>query len=143
MPFTSSTPFLRKKPVNRIFIDLRRQRRGGGVDHRRIAAETNCQRHLTLCFFLLLKVASADFVEVPMHAGGARIENLQAIEPDVSRAFDGIFGKDHRQRNKWPCIAWPAGEHRKNIQIRFAKDHFLTGAVFDDLGRDAGKLYQI
>ena len=39
----------------------------------------------------MLKMTRADFVQVPVHAGGTRVEDLHAVETDVARALDRIF----------------------------------------------------
>src|SRR5262249_36409023 len=101
--------FIAKKPGEKDFIDLIGKRRGGGIDHCWIAAKTNRQLHFSEGLPLVLKVARADFVQMPMHPGGTRVENLHAVETDVARALDRIFRKNHRQSDERPGITRPAG----------------------------------
>ena len=56
--FDQLDAFLAQEAGEEDLIDLRRQRRGGGVDHRRIAAEADRQLQLALVFFLLLEMAA-------------------------------------------------------------------------------------
>jgi len=90
----------------------------GGINHGRIAAEASRQLEPSGVFFLSLKVPCADFVQVPMHAGSAPVENLHAIKADVFCPLGGILGKNHRQRDKRPRVAGPAREHGKKVQVR-------------------------
>ena len=53
-------------------------------------------------------MARADFLELPVHAGGAVVVNLDAIHADVALAGVGIFGDDAGERDETAAVKRPA-----------------------------------
>ena len=121
------------------FIDLVGQWRGRRIGHRRIAAQTDGEFQLAGFFFLMLKVARADFMQVPVHASRARIEDLHTIEADVARALNRVIRKNHRQSDEGSAVSRPASENRQNVQIGLAMDNLLTNAFLYELRRNPGQ----
>ena len=53
-------------------------------------------------------MARADFLQLPMHAGGAFVVNLHAIQADIAFACVGIFRHHARQRDESSAVERPA-----------------------------------
>ena len=53
-------------------------------------------------------MARADFLELPVHAGGAVVVNLDAIHADVALAGVGVFGDDAGEGDEAPAVERPA-----------------------------------
>ncbi len=111
-PLDKRDAFLAQEPGKQNLIDLVRQGRRGRVNHGRVAAQADRQLQSAGRFFLPLIMTRAHFVQVPMHTGRARIKDLHSIQADVSRAFNGIFGKYHGQGDEGTGVTGPASEHR-------------------------------
>src|SRR6266540_4099483 len=107
--FYQFNAFLAQKTGEQDFIDLIGQRRSGGINHRRVAAQASRELKPAGMFFLALIMARAYFMGMPMHARSARIEHLHAVKTDVSRAFEWIFRENHRQRDERTGVTRPAG----------------------------------
>ena len=104
------------------FIEAIGQRRGGGEGEasgsppRKIA-----DGHARAGFVVTAAVARADFLELPVHAGGAVVVNLDAIHADVALAGVGVFGDDAGQGDEAAAVERPAfedGEIEKRRRIR-------------------------
>ena len=73
-------------------------------------------------------------VRLPVHAGGALVENLQAVHAAVAFAGIGIAREDHRQRDERAAVVGPAREHGVIVERKaVGLDDFLAGALRDDL----------
>ena len=90
------------------FIEAIGQRRGGGEGEDGIAAEENGDGHARAGFVIAAAVARADFLELPVHAGGAVVVNLHAIHADVALAGVGVFGDDAGERDEASAVERPA-----------------------------------
>ena len=90
------------------FVEAVRQRRGGGKGEHRVAADENAHRHARAGFVIAAAVARADLLELPVHAGGAVVVNLDAIHAHVAFAGVGVLGDDARQRDETAAIERPA-----------------------------------
>ena len=99
------------------FVEAVGQRRGCGEREHGIAAEKNGDGHARAGFVVAAAVARADFLELPVHAGGAVIVNLDAIHADVALAGVGVFGDDAREGDEAAAVQGPALLNRK-IQQR-------------------------
>ena len=53
-------------------------------------------------------MARADLLQLPVHAGGAVVVNLDAIHADVALAGVGVFGDDAGQRDEAAAVERPA-----------------------------------
>ncbi len=74
---------------------------------------------------------------LPMHAGCALVENLDAVAAAIALAGIGVAGENHGQRDEAPGVFRPALqdgviEKRKIV----AADHFLARPVVHDFGKE-------
>ena len=90
------------------FIQAVRQRRGGGEGEHRVAAEENRHGHARAGFVIAPSVPRADFLQLPVHAGGAVVVNLDAIHADVAFAGVGVARDDAGQRDEASAVERPA-----------------------------------
>ncbi len=133
-----------QKPREQELVDAVRQRGGGGVRQHGIAAQRDGHRHPRLSQLLVAAhVAAPGLVQLPVHAGRARVVDLHAVAADVARPLVGIARDHHRQRDVGAAVAWPGREHRQLGQVRFGLDDLLAGAAAYDLGRGAGDARQL
>ncbi len=121
-------------------VDSGRQGGGGGVDHRRVAAERDRHRHARGGPMLVLGAA---LVRLPVHAERAIVEHLQPIHPDVARAGDGIAREHAGQRDVAAAVAGPAFQDRQCRQRRIRRLHdLLAGRGAHTAGRGLRNLEQ-
>ena len=78
------------------FVHAIRQRRRRAKREDRIAAEKNAHRHALAGFVITSPVARGDFLQLPMHARGLVVINLDAIHADIAFAGVGIFASRRR-----------------------------------------------
>ena len=91
----------------------------------------------------LAVVLRADFLALPVHAGGAFVVDLHAVHADVAFAGLGIAGDHARQRDEAARILGPALQDGKIQQRKIvALDDFLAGAGGDGLGEELAHLRQ-
>jgi hypothetical protein len=88
LAFDEFDAFLTEITGEEKFVEAIGQRRGGGEGEHRIAAQENGDGHARAGFIIAAAVARADFLELPVHAGGVVVVNLDAIHADV--AFTGV-----------------------------------------------------
>ena len=67
-------------------------------------------RHARAGFVITAAVARADFLQLPVHAGGAVVVDLHAIHADVALAGVGVFGDDAGQGDEAAAVERPAFE---------------------------------
>src|SRR5580704_3493531 len=93
------------------------------------------------CSQSLAVVFGGDFLALPMHAGGAGIEDLHAVHADVALPGSGVARDDAWQRDKTARILGPALQDRK-IEKReaIATDDFLAGSGLDGLREELAHL---
>ncbi len=103
------------------FIEPIGQRRGGGEGEDRIAAEENRDGHACAGFVIAAAVARADFLQLPVHAGGVVVVNLHAIHADVALAGVGVLRDHAGQGDEAPAIERPAFEDGEIEQSRRAR----------------------
>ena len=85
----------------------------------------------------LAVVFGADFLALPVHAGGALVINLHAVHADVALAGLGVAGDHARQGDEAARILGPALQDGKIEQREIvALDDFLAGAGGDGLGKE-------
>ncbi len=82
--------------------------------------------HARAGFVIATSVARADFLELPVHAGGFVVVNLDAIHADVAFAGVGIFGDDAGQRDETSAIERPAFLDR-HVRQSWVGPGVLTG----------------
>ena len=83
-------------------------------------------------------------VRLPVHAGGALVEDLHAVHAAVALAGIGIAREHHRQRDEAAAILRPALQHRIIEQRKsVAPDHFLARALRNDLRKERAHLGQL
>jgi hypothetical protein len=70
-------------------------------------------------FLRLIEMKPAAFLNLPMHAGGALIINLHAINADVSLSIARIAGEDLAEGDKSPAIIRPAFLNGQGREIWF------------------------
>ena len=92
------------------FVEAVGQWRGGGEGEHGIAAEKNGDGHARTGFVVAAAVSRANFLKLPVHAGGAVVVDLDAIHADVALAGVGIFGDDAGERDEASAIEGPAFE---------------------------------
>ena len=85
--------------------------RGKGVG--RVAADRDRDGHALAPLVVELAMARADFVHLPMHAGGAAVVDLHAVHAEVARAGLGVAGVDVRQRDEAAAVLRPALQDRQ------------------------------
>ena len=90
------------------FVEAIGQRRGGREGEHRIAAKENDNRHARGGFVIAPAVSGADFLELPVHAGGALVVDLDAIHADIAFASVWIFGDDAGERDETSAVQGPA-----------------------------------
>ncbi len=90
------------------FVEAVGQRRSGGEGEHGIAAQKNGHGHARAGFVVPASVARADFLELPVHAEGALVVNLEAIHADVAFAGVGVFGDDAREGDEAAAVERPA-----------------------------------
>ena len=90
------------------FVEAIGQRRRGGEGEHRIAAKENDNRHARGGFVIAPAVSGADFLELPVHAGGALVVDLDAIHADIAFASVWIFGDDAGERDETSAVQGPA-----------------------------------
>src|SRR5205823_5885080 len=93
------------------FVEAIGERRCGGEGEHRIAAEENAHGHARASFVVAPTVARADFLELPVHSGGAVVVNLNAIHADVAFAGVGVFGDDAGEGDEASAVERPAFEN--------------------------------
>src|SRR5262249_32279934 len=59
----------------------------------------------------------AALVDLPVHAAGVAIVDLNAIHADVARAARRVAADDHRQRNVAPAVFGPALENLQPAEV--------------------------
>ena len=101
------------------FVEAVGQWRSGGEGEHRIAAEEDGDGHARAGFVVTAAVARADFLELPVHAGGALVVNLDAIHADVALAGVRVFGDDTGERDEAAAVERPAFLHRQIEESRF------------------------
>ena len=77
--------------------------------------------HARAGFVVTPAVARADLLQLPVHAGGAVVVNLDAIHADVALAGVGVFGDDAGQRDETSAVQRPAfldGEVEQGWEVR-------------------------
>ena len=109
------------------FVEAVGQRRGGGKGEHGIAAEEDGDGHARAGFVVAAAVARADFLELPVHAGGAVVVNLDAIHADVALAGVGVLRDDAGQGDEASAVERPAFEDGKieqgrGLSVRGSKD---------------------
>ena len=76
------------------FIQAVRQRCGGGEGKHRVTADENGDRHALALFVITTAMTRGDFLQLPVHAGGFVVVNLDAIHAEIPLA--GIrVARDH------------------------------------------------
>ncbi len=70
-------------------------------------------RHPLAGFVVALAVARGDLVQLPVHPGGASVENLHAVHADVAVARVGVLRVDGRERDERAAVLGPAFQHRQ------------------------------
>ena len=89
-------------------------------------------------------VLRALFVRLPVHAGGALVENLHPVHAAVALPGFGVAREDHRQRDERTAIVRPAREHRVIVERKaFGFDDLLAGAFRDDLRKERADFGQL
>ncbi|OPZ81423.1 MAG: hypothetical protein BWY76_03038 [bacterium ADurb.Bin429] len=114
-------------------VNAFRQRRGGSVGDGRVAAHRHRYRHARALPLVRRVVPGAGLVNLPVHAGGAGIEDLHAIHAAVAPSRFWIAGKDHRQREEGAAVLRPAGHHRQPAQVGWVHRHLLAWGAADRL----------
>ncbi len=110
------------------FIDAARKRGCGRVGRRRVRSNRDGYRHTLTLLTIFLKVVRTIFMDVPMHACGAPVENLQPIHADVPSPRFEAASNHQRQRNERAAILRPAfqdGQLRK-VNLLADSHHFLA-----------------
>ena len=88
-------------------------------------------------------VFGADFLALPVHAGGALVVDLHAVHADVALAGLGVAGDHAGQSDEAAGILGPALQDGKIEQREIvALDDFLAGAGGDGLGKELAHLRQ-
>ena len=114
-------------------VHLGRQRRRSGPDGRRIAA----QRHRN---FELIRtgpvVPGAYLVGLPVHPGGARVENLHPVDAVILRPRLRIFGDYQGQSYVRPGVLGPALDDGQAVKVNVlaGQDDLLAGGVANRAG---------
>ncbi len=108
LAFDQFDGFLAEITGEQKFVQPVGQRRGGGEGEHGIAAEENADGHARAGFVIAPAMPRADFLQLPVHAGGAVVVNLDAIHADVALAGVGVFGHDARQRDETAAVQRPA-----------------------------------
>ncbi len=75
----------------------------------------------------------APLVALPVHAGGAAVEDLHAVRADVAHAGFRIFREHQRKRDELTAVVRPAFQDRKQVERAVAADDLLTRRVLDGL----------
>ena len=88
------------------------QRCGGSEGKHRVAADENADGHPLALFVITTSVARGDFLQLPVHAGGFVVVNLDTIHADVAFAGVGVFGDDTGERDEAPAVERPAFKNR-------------------------------
>ena len=63
-------------------------------------------------------VEAAALVYLPVHACGARVEELHAVDAEVVSARRGVFGVDERQSEERAAVFVPCREHGQFVETR-------------------------
>ncbi len=87
------------------------QRRGGAEGEDGIATEEDGDGHALALLVIAAAVARGDFLQLPVHAGGVVVVNLDAIHADVALAGVGIVRDNAGQRDESAAIERPAFEN--------------------------------
>ena len=98
-------------------IHGRRQRRGRGVDRRRVRADRDAHGHRLTPVRHGAPMRRPHFVALPVHRQGARPEDLHAVHPNVADAPHRIARDHHWQRDVRAAIARPAGQDRQAPEV--------------------------
>src|ERR1019366_67981 len=101
------------------FIQSVWQRRGRGEGKHRIAADEDADGHALALFVITPAMARGDFLQLPVHAGGFVVVDLDAIHADVALAGVRITRHDAGQGDEAPAVERPAfqdGEVEKRLE---------------------------
>ena len=91
------------------FIQAIRQRRGGGKGETSGRRRGKSRRACAVPRFVITPaMARGDFLQLPMHAGGLVVVNLDAIHADVALAGVRVARDDAGQRDETPAVQRPA-----------------------------------
>ncbi|MDB6018182.1 MAG: hypothetical protein JWR19_2671 [Pedosphaera sp.] len=89
------------------FVEAIGQGRGGAEGVNGVAAEEDGDGHALAGFVIAATVAGGDFLELPVHAGGVVVVNLDAIHAEVAVAGVGVAGDDARESDEPTAIEGP------------------------------------
>ena len=93
------------------FIQSVRHRRGGGEGKHRVAADENGDGHALALLIITTAMACGDFLELPVHAGGFVVVNLDAIHAEIALARVRVARDDARQRDETSAVQRPAAQN--------------------------------
>jgi hypothetical protein len=122
-----------QEPGEHPLVDAVRQRRGRRVGERGIAAERDRDLEAFAELLRAAEVARPGLVDLPVHRGGAAVDALHPVHPDVAGTGVGILGDDVGQREERSAVCRPARHHgeRHEIDVVTERDHLLASGARD------------
>ena len=121
-------------------IEIGRQRQNRRIHGGRIGADGHGDVHpfrLSRGACSAAIMFGALLMRLPVHAGGAVVENLHAVASAVALAGVGIVRKHHRQRDEPAAVLRPAIQDRKVVEREIvAADHVLARPGRNDLRKE-------
>ena len=112
-------------------IDPAWQRSSSGVSGGRIGADGYRYRHAPAETAVFTIVMGTILVNVPVHAGGGAVENLQPVHTRIAAASLEAAGYNHRKGDERATVVRPAVQHRQEGEIYgiAGENHFLAGCM--------------
>ncbi len=131
-------PLALEEPGEQVLVHVPGERRCGGVGDGGRAAEGDGDRQPLPALGGQLVVVVAVLVDLPVHADGALVVALEAVEPEVAHAVDGALGVGQAQVEEGAAVLGPGEEGREPVQVDLvALEHdLLDGRVLHLLRRD-------
>jgi hypothetical protein len=90
------------------FVEAVRERRGCAESKHGVATDEDGDGHALAGFVIAASVTGGDFLELPVHAGGLGIVNLDAVHADVAIAGVGVLGDDAGESDETAAVVGPA-----------------------------------
>ena len=134
--------FALQEAGEQVLVDVGRQRRAGGVGHRRRAAERDRHRQPLTPPLRDGRVRGGVLVDLPVQADGAFVLLLQPIHAEVASAGLRVLGVGQAEVEEHPAVVRPRLHARQQLQIHLlaGEHHLLAGCLFHVLGRQAAQL---
>src|SRR5207244_11058510 len=102
----------------------------GGIDASRFCTDDHGHFHAPVLTCSIAEMGRSTLVNLPVHAHGLPIIDLDAIHADVALVCERVFAVAHGQSNKASAIVRPAFEDGEHIDVEIlGENDFLAGSM--------------